>query len=147
MKYQVTFWLIVIGSLLFTSWVAIGNNNCIGVFEEPDENLPSWAVDPNNQIRGYYNLRTGQKLDLTFTACDVDGDPIGTLSPFSIPSDVSYMIQGSVITLQYHAKGQSKRDLVAFTLIDAPLDPNIIPASRVSLIVVDVHKNRAPVWR
>ena len=107
---------------------------------------PPFLADPNNQVRLYKQMRVGENFDLTFTACDPDGDPVGSVVPYQVPPDLTYVITGATVNLQYKAKGQSHRDVIAFKLSDVPPEMNAMPASRVATIVVDVRKNRAPLW-
>jgi hypothetical protein len=139
---------VVAGSFMM---VVRANQPCEGIFVDPNTFMgpgdPAFLSDPNNQVRLYENLRVGQKLNITLNACDPDGDPVGSIIPYMSSDDATYTVQGPQIVLQYHARGQAKRDIIAFVLVDAPVDPNVTPASRIGAIVIDVHKNRPPVWR
>jgi hypothetical protein len=109
------------------------------------EGDPNYLWDPNNQIRIYETLRVGQRWRGDFTACDEDGDPIGSIVPGLISDDLVYTVDGPNLGMLYHARGpKARREIVTFVLTDAPIDPNIVPASRIVAFVFDVRKNRPP---
>lgn len=151
MKRLVMYSLVVVMLFVALLVVARAGEMCVGVFIDPNEVVvpddPVFLSDPNNQIRFHDCLRIGQKLHLDFTVCDPDGDPIGSVIPYLTSEDAAYTITNNQISLQYHARGKPKRDIIAFVLTDSPEDPNVISASRIVAIIVDVVKNNAPVCK
>lgn len=135
---------------VMANWLR-GNQGCVGIFLDPNEVLvaqdPAFLRDPANQIRLYERLRIGQRLTLTITACDPDGDPIGQIVPYLTSSDVTWTVSGAQITVRYTARPPAKREVLAWVLTDAPLDPNTLPASRIAALIIDVTKNNPPNWR
>lgn len=143
--------IVVTGILAVWAISGLVAEECAGIFVDPNTILtaqdPMFLREAPNQIRLYQKLRVGQKLDLTFTVCDPDGDPFAPVQAYLIPPDCTWSSNGAQLTVRYTARSPAKRDIIAFTLRDAPTDPNTTPASRIAAIIVDVTKNNPPLFR